>query len=302
MNTGDAPFFKQMADFYAISDNYHQPMMGGPAPISALATGDVAFYNLSGPPATPPTSFIYQGVVTSQVEDPDPQPAGSNTNWYTEDGYRGGSYVNCSIRSQAEPDPYPSKEPERQAQLRGGHLLPRQQLQPRLQGRWHARQPHQRPDPVHAAAPASEPADHRRRALSQKRNVEMVFRRSAMAQAPTADYCGICDPLTGFTSIMTTSLASNLQDVNNLYADIAAGRFPPSRSSARSSRWLAIRPTPRLRSMRTLLPTWSTWSTIRPDLWNKTAILITADEGGGYYGDPGYIQTVDFLATARGSR
>ena len=29
MNTGDAPFFKQMADFYAISDNYHQPIMGG---------------------------------------------------------------------------------------------------------------------------------------------------------------------------------------------------------------------------------------------------------------------------------
>ena len=32
----------------------------------------------------------------------------------------------------------------------------------------------------------------------------------------------------------------------------------------------------------------------RPDLWNKTAILITVDEGGGYY-DSGYIQTVDFF-------
>src|SRR3984893_16828569 len=29
MNTGDAPFFKQMADNYAISDNYHQFVMGG---------------------------------------------------------------------------------------------------------------------------------------------------------------------------------------------------------------------------------------------------------------------------------
>jgi phospholipase C len=27
MNTGDAPFFKQMADFYAIGDNYHQSIM-----------------------------------------------------------------------------------------------------------------------------------------------------------------------------------------------------------------------------------------------------------------------------------
>jgi phospholipase C len=30
------------------------------------------------------------------------------------------------------------------------------------------------------------------------------------------------------------------------------------------------------------------------DLWNKTAILITTDEGGGYY-DSGYIQPVDFF-------
>src|SRR5712691_11492451 len=83
MNTGDAPFFKQMADFYAISDNYHQPMMGGTgADFLALAAGDVAFYSLNGQPTTPPTSFTYQGVVTSQVEDPTPQPAGSTTNWY----------------------------------------------------------------------------------------------------------------------------------------------------------------------------------------------------------------------------
>jgi phospholipase C len=32
----------------------------------------------------------------------------------------------------------------------------------------------------------------------------------------------------------------------------------------------------------------------QPDLWNKTAILITVDEGGGYY-DSGYIQTLDFF-------
>src|ERR1700745_120855 len=32
----------------------------------------------------------------------------------------------------------------------------------------------------------------------------------------------------------------------------------------------------------------------QPDLWNKTAILITYDEGGGYY-DTGYIQAVDFF-------
>jgi phospholipase C len=32
----------------------------------------------------------------------------------------------------------------------------------------------------------------------------------------------------------------------------------------------------------------------QPDLWNTTAILITVDEGGGYY-DTGYIQPMDFF-------
>jgi len=108
MNTGDAPFFNQMADFYAISDNYHQPIMGGTgANFLALTTGDTAFYNgyfdtpsMPNKPTVPPTSFIYQGTQTSQVENPNPQSAGANTNWYTEDGYRGGSYVNCSDPTQ----------------------------------------------------------------------------------------------------------------------------------------------------------------------------------------------------------
>ncbi len=31
-----------------------------------------------------------------------------------------------------------------------------------------------------------------------------------------------------------------------------------------------------------------------PELWKKTAILVTVDEGGGYY-DSGYIQPIDFF-------
>jgi phospholipase C len=67
MNTGDAPFFKQMADYYAISDNYHQFVMGGTgANFIGLVTGDAAFYNNNGqvgPGITPP-SAVWQGVPT----------------------------------------------------------------------------------------------------------------------------------------------------------------------------------------------------------------------------------------------
>jgi len=49
MNTGDAPFFKQMADYYAISDNYHQFVMGGTgANFLGLVTGDAAFLTRTG--------------------------------------------------------------------------------------------------------------------------------------------------------------------------------------------------------------------------------------------------------------
>src|SRR5712671_4737721 len=63
MNTGDAPFFKQMADFYAIGDNYHQAIMGGTGSnFLALVTGDtVPFYNDQGQFGIPATSFTYQG-------------------------------------------------------------------------------------------------------------------------------------------------------------------------------------------------------------------------------------------------
>jgi phospholipase C len=33
---------------------------------------------------------------------------------------------------------------------------------------------------------------------------------------------------------------------------------------------------------------------VNPDVWRKTAILVTTDEGGGYY-DSGYVQILDFF-------
>ena len=90
MSTGDAPYFKQLAQNYAISDNFHQFIMGGTgANFFALATADVAVYKESGRLTVPPVN---------QIENPDPTP-GSN-NFYTNDGYEGGSYVNCSDAAQ----------------------------------------------------------------------------------------------------------------------------------------------------------------------------------------------------------
>jgi acid phosphatase len=112
--------------------------------------------------------------------------------------------------------------------------------------------------------------------------------------SPTVDYCGICDPLIGFSSIMTSSLRQNLQDINNLYADIAAGTVPAV-AFVRPLEQLAGHPA------NAVLALYENFTTNlvnlihdHPDLWNKTAILITYDEGGGYY-DSGYIQPLDFF-------
>ena len=60
MSQGDAPVFKFIADHYAMSDNFHQGIMGGTgASFIYLGTGDLAFYSDgNGNPATPPASLV----------------------------------------------------------------------------------------------------------------------------------------------------------------------------------------------------------------------------------------------------
>jgi acid phosphatase len=57
---GDAPVFKRLADEYTMSDNYHQPVMGGTAvQHTMLMTGDQIFWESSGSiPAQPPLTSI----------------------------------------------------------------------------------------------------------------------------------------------------------------------------------------------------------------------------------------------------
>src|SRR5499427_7249939 len=91
MAQGDAPIFHDLALQYAISDNYHQAVMGGTgANHIALGTGFAAsFQNASGQAVAPPAN---------EIENPNPKP-GTNNN-YTQDGYSGGSYSECADSSQ----------------------------------------------------------------------------------------------------------------------------------------------------------------------------------------------------------
>ncbi len=126
---GDAPYFKSLADNYAMSDNFHQSVDGGTGANHIMfGHADMLWFSDSnGRPAAPPenvkvftkkfdgTANPDEGVVT-EIENPDPAP-GTN-NWYVQDGYGnsfnagfpppfpvspvsgGGSYSDCSDTTQ----------------------------------------------------------------------------------------------------------------------------------------------------------------------------------------------------------
>src|SRR6516225_4304668 len=67
MQNGDVPFFKFLADNYTISDNYHQPVMGGTwADSMPLGFADQIFYSDGNGNAVPP--------LPTTIYNPDPQP------------------------------------------------------------------------------------------------------------------------------------------------------------------------------------------------------------------------------------
>ncbi|HXY97137.1 MAG TPA: alkaline phosphatase family protein [Steroidobacteraceae bacterium] len=113
---GDAPYFKQLADTYAMSDNFHQSFQGGTgANHIMLGHGDALYFQDEGGNAiAPPNPVSNPHGALSEIENPNPDPAaislGSN-NWYTEDGYGsfdkagsdyfgGGTYSDCSDPTQ----------------------------------------------------------------------------------------------------------------------------------------------------------------------------------------------------------
>ncbi|MDB6091396.1 MAG: putative phosphoesterase family protein [Gammaproteobacteria bacterium] len=298
-HTGDAAIFKSLADQYAISDNYHQAIMGGTgANFQAIVSGDAAFFtntNLDGTPAVP---------FSNQIENPDPVP-GTN-NYFTQDGYGGGSYVNCADSSQP------------------GVASVKAQLS-RL-GVWHSNcaQDHyylvnnynlfwdQTSSNPRALGPTSftlPPQSNRTIAdvmtahgvswkyYSGDRGDDATVFAKSVDGVPLLfhSYCGICDPLTAYSSIMKNpSEEAKLQSYGAFLHDVHSGTLPAV-SFVRPFESLAGHPADSTTDLYELfLQDLIKQVKSNPALWASTAIFITTDEGGGYY-DSGYIQPLDFF-------
>src|ERR1700723_2822354 len=102
VQNGDAPYFKWMADNFAMSDNFHQSVMGGTgANHIMLGHGDaIWFSDGNGNPATPPhNQTVAAGTPNAGIVDEveNPNAAAGTNNWYSQDGYGGGSFGSPSF-------------------------------------------------------------------------------------------------------------------------------------------------------------------------------------------------------------
>lgn len=288
VEAGDAPYFKYIADTYSMSDNFHQSIQGGTgANHVALGTGDaIWFSDGQGNAAVPPDL---------NTENPDPQP-GTN-NYYTQDGYPGGTYSGCAnadapgvkaVRSYLD-------ELDVADNCEDGHYYLLNNYSPGYagDGSVNSGQFTLPPSTLRTIGDAMSEREISWRYYGDSWNRYVA---DTAGTDPLDDYCDICNPFQYATSIMANAdaRATHLKDTDDLYADIETDWLPafsivkpagiidghPASSKLNLFEGFSKRIVDAIKA--------------RPELWKDTVIFVTFDEGGGYY-DSGYIQPVDFF-------
>jgi phospholipase C len=284
MQRGDAPTTKRLADLYTISDNYHQPVMGGTGPDSVpLGFADQVFYSDSnGNAITPPASRIY---------NPDPTPGTLNlythrAQWFdcsdpTHPGIAAiqnylkklpykldqkcdpGKYVNAvNVNPGWTPQGTPSGAP-------GSNIIP----------------------------PVTMPSIGD---LLSAKNIPWKYYGGGYNVSGTGtpldgSYCNICNPFE-YQVNYPAMRADHMRDVTDLFTDLQNGTLPAVSyvkpdglmdGHPASSKWDLFE---------AFVDNIITLAQSNKEQWKETAIFVTDDEGGGYY-DSGFIQPVDFYGT-----
>jgi phospholipase C len=339
VQNGDAPYFKSLADRYAMSDNFHQSVNGGTgANHIMLGHGDaIWFSDGKGHPRVPPngkTVFTapYQGGpnpdagVVNEIENPN--PAQGTNNWWIEDGYGttnnagypppytaspvsgGGSYSNCADPAQPGVGPVVTYlnaigiDPH----CEKGHYYLLNNYNPGWFGNGKNAYIDQNPANTPFTIPPSSTPSIGDSLLAagiswkyygdQWNNyVPDPYQINYGAMGATTDeYCNICNPFQYDTSIMAKASIrrAHIQDTANLYSDIKNGTLPAV-SFVKPSGLVDGHPSSsKLELFEGFSKKIVDLVKNNPALWKDTAILITFDEGGGYY-DSGYVQPLDFF-------
>jgi phospholipase C len=302
VQAGDSPYLTQLASQYTLLDNYHQPAKGGTG-LDSIYLGSADAYPFTdgaGNLATPPSN---------QIENPDPQ-AGTN-NWYTQDGYSGGSYSNCSDASQPGVGPVVNYLTALgvAANCASGAYYMLNNLNPGYVGdgevanapgsTWY-QGPYTIP-PVTTPTIADVLIAHK---VSWAYYGEgwNAYLADPDAYSGGAQYCNICNPFLYETSIMTGTdpatgvpyRAENLKDTTDLYNAIENNTLPAVSYVKPSGLNDGHPESSKLSLFEDFVKKIVDQVQANPQLRGNTAIMITVDEGGGYW-DSGYVQQLDFF-------
>jgi phospholipase C len=300
VQNGDAPFLKSLADEYSMSDNYHQAIMGGTgANHVATGTGDVIFWSDgNGNPTMPP----------SHIANPDPLTGTNDV--YTVDLFFDGNFSECAdptqpgikpIRDYLKSLPYDPKP-----NCEKGHFYMVNNDNPGFL-------PDGTVDTAGIAKGGSVPPTNVRTigdALNEKGiswayyggayNAAVALQHDPTSANPAVQvgrtYCNICNFESYATSIMgdVTQRAEHIKDATDFFAAVDDGTLPAV-SFVKPDSLLDGHPaSSKLDLFEGMLKKIVDHLTARPELFAETALIITMDEGGGYY-DSGYIQPLDFF-------
>jgi len=281
MQNGDAPLFKALADKYTMSDNYHQPVMGGTGPDSQpLGFADQIFFSDGkGNPATPAPKNIY---------NPDPKSGTLNTyilraQWFdcSDPSHPGitaiTNYLNAlpyAVQTKCDPGAYwqavnvnPAFTPKGTPQ--SGLVVP-QTMQKSIGD------------------------------VLTANNIPWKYYGGGFNASGTGGpldqlYCNICNPFE-YESVYPSMVADHMRDVTDLFTDLVNGTLPAVSyvkpdgvmdGHPASSKWGLFE---------AFAQNIIELAQSNREQWAETAIFVTVDEGGGFY-DSGFIQPVDFFGT-----
>jgi phospholipase C len=281
MQQGDAPLFKSLADEYTISDNYHQPVLGGTGPDSQpLGFADQVFFSDGhGNPSTPAAANIY---------NPDPQAA--TLNLYTHRA----QWFNCSDATQPGIEAitsYLSSLPYAvQTKCGPGQYWQAVNVNPAFTPKGLVQSGLVVPPTMQRSIGDVLTANN----ISWK-YYGGGFNADGTTSPFNGSYCNICNPFE-YEANYPSVVADHMRDVTDLFTDLVNGTLPAV-SYAKPDGTMDGHPAS---SKWTLFEAFAKniieLAKSNPQQWAETAIFVTVDEGGGYY-DSGFIQPVDFFGT-----
>ncbi|HTB59393.1 MAG TPA: alkaline phosphatase family protein [Polyangia bacterium] len=273
---GDMPFLTMLANSYTLSDNMHQSFMGGTGADHSMAGfGDAVTWTdgTTGSPATPPASLIAN-----------PNPKSGTNNNYTVDG----NFSNCSDPTQPGVAPilgYLASLPNH----------PNPNCAPNTYYYLNNTNPTFDPHGNIQSGTVVPPTNQK--SIADSLNAKGISWKFYGGGFNTnLGYCQICNPFEYQAQIMgdPASVAAHQKDTTDMYTDIANGTLP-SVSYAHPDGVMDGHPSSsKLDLYESYVKNILVKLQANPALAASTAVMVTFDEGGGYY-DSGYIQPLDFF-------